>query len=58
MTQRRRFLLLISSLAMIGYFGYTYMYKDHRDIKTEVSEIEIVALIYWKGLKMMMATTF
>ena len=43
MTQRRRFLLLISSLAMIGYFGYTYMYKDHRDIKTEVSEIEIVA---------------
>jgi len=43
MTQRRRFILLISLLALIGYFGYTYMYKDHRDIKTEVSEIEIVA---------------
>lgn len=43
MTQRRRFLLLITLLALVGYFGYTYMYKDHRDIKTEVSEIEIAA---------------
>ena len=43
MTKRRRFLLLITLIVMGGYFGYNYMYKDHRDIKTEVSEIEIAA---------------
>jgi hypothetical protein len=43
MTKSRRFLLLITLIALVGYFGYNYMYKDHRDIKTEVSEIEIAA---------------
>ena len=43
MAKRRRFLLLIVLLALVGYFGYNYIYKDHRDIKTEVSEIEIAA---------------
>lgn len=43
MAKRRRFLLLITLIALVGYFGYNYMYKDHRDIKTEVSEIEIAA---------------
>tara|TARA_R110000772_G_scaffold91154_1_gene187616 strand:- start:1194 stop:1571 length:378 start_codon:yes stop_codon:yes gene_type:complete len=43
MTKRRRFLLIITLLALVGYFGYNYIYKDHRDIKAEVSQIEIAA---------------
>jgi hypothetical protein len=43
MAKRRRFLLLIALMALVGYFVYNYIYKDHRDIKTEVSEIEITA---------------
>jgi hypothetical protein len=43
MAKRRRFLLLIALMALVGYFGYNYIYKDHRDIKAEASEIEITA---------------
>ena len=43
MAKRRQFLILIVLLTLGGYFGYNYLYKDHRDIKTEVSEIEIAA---------------
>jgi hypothetical protein len=43
MTKRRTVFLSIILVALIGYFGYNYMYKDHRDIKTEISEIEIAA---------------
>lgn len=43
MTKRRKFLLLVTLIALVGYYGYNYMYKDHRDIMAEVSEIEIAA---------------
>ena len=43
MAKRRQFLLLIVVLTLGGYFIYNYVYEDHRDIKTEVSEIEIAA---------------
>ena len=43
MAKRRQFLLLIVVLTLGSYFIYNYVYKDHRNIKTEVSEIEIAA---------------
>jgi hypothetical protein len=43
MTKSRRFLLLVTLIALVGYYGYNYIYKDHRDIMAEVSEIEIAA---------------
>lgn len=43
MTQRRRYILLSTLVILVCYFGYNYVYKDHRDISAEVSEIEIAA---------------
>jgi len=40
MTQRRRYILLSTLVILVCYFGYNYVYKDHRDISAEVSEIE------------------
>mgnify|MGYP003677199971 CR=1 FL=1 len=54
MTKSRRFLLLVTLIALVGYYGYNYIYKDHRDIMAEVSEIEI----YWKDLKKMTVRNF
>ncbi|MFT5435768.1 MAG: hypothetical protein ACI840_000407 [Ulvibacter sp.] len=51
MTKRRRFLLLVTLLLLVGYFGYNYVYKDHRDIKTEVSKIEIAAPYLFERFK-------
>jgi hypothetical protein len=41
---KRRRILLILTLSLLGaYFVYNYMYKEHRNIKTETSKIEIAA---------------
>lgn len=43
MSKQRKFLYLILILGLVGYFGYNYIYQDHRDIKTETSQLEITA---------------
>ncbi|HBL80367.1 MAG TPA: hypothetical protein DDZ79_10810 [Aequorivita sp.] len=43
MGKQRKFLILVLILALIGFFGYNYLYQDHRDIKTETSQLEITA---------------
>ena len=41
---RRRNLILILVILLITYFGYNYIYQDHRDIKTETPAFTISAL--------------
>ncbi len=41
MSKQRKFLILIVALLLVGYFGYNYVYQDHRDIKSETSQLEI-----------------
>ncbi len=43
MNKQRKFLILIFILLVGGYIGYNYIYQDHRDIKTETSQLEITA---------------
>jgi hypothetical protein len=43
MTRRRQLLLAVLFLMMGSYFAYNYLYKDHRDITTESSQLEIAA---------------
>lgn len=43
MTKRRRLLFAVLLLLMGGYFAYNYMYREHRDISSEVSKLEISA---------------
>ena len=43
MGKQRKFLILVLILVLIGFFGYKYLYQDHRDIKTETSQLEITA---------------
>jgi uncharacterized membrane protein affecting hemolysin expression len=42
MSKQRKILILIV-LLLVGYFGYNYIYQDHRDIKSETSQLEITA---------------
>ncbi|HNP68014.1 MAG TPA: hypothetical protein PKH16_08935 [Aequorivita sp.] len=42
MSKHRKILILIILLS-VGYFGYNYIYQDHRDIKSETSQLEITA---------------
>jgi len=41
---RRRNLILIIVILLITYFGYNFIYQDHRDIKTETPAFTISAL--------------
>ncbi len=43
MNKRRRLLLAVLLLLAGGYFAYNYMYKEHRDISSETSKLEISA---------------
>ncbi|MEM0518216.1 MULTISPECIES: OB-fold protein [Aequorivita] len=43
MSKQRIFLIALLLLAIVGYFGYNYIYQDHRNIKTETSQLEITA---------------
>ncbi len=43
MKKKRIFLLLILFLVLGGFVTYNYVYQDHRDIKSETSQIEITA---------------
>ncbi|MCG2419295.1 hypothetical protein K8089_09695 [Aequorivita sp. F47161] len=43
MSKQRIFLIVLLLLAVVGYFGYNYVYQDHRNIKTETSQLEITA---------------
>ena len=38
--RRKRFLIAVVLLAVGGYFGYNYLYQDHRDIQTEAAFLE------------------
>jgi len=41
MNKRRLLLLLVIIVAIAGYFGYKYMYHDHRDISSEAAQVEV-----------------
>ncbi len=43
MSKQRKFIYLILIVALVGYFGYNYVYQDHRDIEAETSQLEITA---------------
>lgn len=43
MSKQRKFLILIALLLLVGYFGYNYIYQDHRNIESETSQFEITA---------------
>lgn len=43
MNKQKKFLILFILLLLVGYFGYNYLYQDHRDIKSETSQLEITA---------------
>ena len=43
MNKRQKIIIVISILILGGYFAYDYVYKDHRDIGTEESSLEIAA---------------
>lgn len=43
MQKRRRLIWAVLLLLLGSYFLYNYMYKDHRDISSETSHIEITA---------------
>lgn len=38
--QRKRILIAVLLLAVGGYFGYNYLYQEHRDIETEAAFLE------------------
>lgn len=40
---RRRNLIIILVIILIAYFGYNFIYQDHRDIKTETPVFSIPA---------------
>ncbi len=37
----KKLLIAVLLLAVAGYFGYNYLYQDHRDIQSEESALEI-----------------
>ena len=41
MNKRRLLLLLVIIIAIAGYFGYRYMYHDHRDISSEAAQVDV-----------------
>lgn len=41
MNKRRLLFLLVIIIAIVGFFGYQYMYQDHRDISSEAAQIEV-----------------
>lgn len=41
MNKRRLLLLLVIIIAISGYFGYKYMYQDHRDISSEAAKVDV-----------------
>lgn len=43
MNKRKRLLFAVLLLLAGGYFAYNYMYKEHRDISSEASKLEISA---------------
>tara|TARA_R110002050_G_scaffold162782_1_gene292643 strand:- start:737 stop:1114 length:378 start_codon:yes stop_codon:yes gene_type:complete len=43
MGKQRKFIYLLLILALVGYFGYNYLYQDHRNIQAETSQLEITA---------------
>ncbi|PVW16483.1 OB-fold protein [Marixanthomonas spongiae] len=43
MKKKRIFLILILLFAVGGFLAYNYVYQDHRDIKSETSQLEISA---------------
>lgn len=43
MSKKSKFLILLVLLLLVGYFGYNYIYQDHRNIEAETSQLEITA---------------
>lgn len=43
MKKQRLIVIIVVILAIVGFFGYNYVYQDHRDIKSETSTLEITA---------------
>jgi len=43
MSKQRKFLIMILILLVGSYLAYNYIYQDHRDIKSETSQLEITA---------------
>jgi len=43
MNKKKIGLLILVVLLISGYFGYNYLYKDHRDIKTEEAAVKVSA---------------
>jgi hypothetical protein len=43
MKKRRKLLILFLILLVGSYIVYNYIYQDHRDIKSETSQLEITA---------------
>lgn len=41
--RRKRIVLVVLLLAVVGYFGYNYLYQDHRDISSEKAEAELTS---------------
>lgn len=41
--KRRRILIAVVLLALAAYFGYNYLYQDHRDIQKETPAAELTA---------------
>ncbi|RNC86986.1 MAG: hypothetical protein ED556_06065 [Winogradskyella sp.] len=41
---KKKIILLVFALLLIGaYFGYNYLYQDHRDIQAEVADYSVKA---------------
>ncbi|MBZ0327060.1 MAG: OB-fold putative lipoprotein [Altibacter sp.] len=43
MRKLKIYFILIALASMVGYFGYKYLYHEHRDINAETSVIETTA---------------
>ena len=43
MGRRNKLLIALLFLAVAAYFGYNYLYQDHRDIESEASAVEVAA---------------
>ncbi len=41
--KKTKWLLILSGIALIAYFGYNYIYQDHRDIEKETSKFTVTS---------------